>query len=585
VSWRRGLAWALLAGSGAGAGCGAGQTSPEEIFREESTPGSMARIEVFLRHKNPHKGTPVVVGATEDALIGVPLEGGSPWRFAHEIQTRPEVTGGVVVGIGGGEVFALKAATGALLWARPSGGMALLGAGDDGDMTAVTLKSVTGRRSVVLVMGRDGQVLRQLETEQSLGRPATLLGLTFIPWGDRHVTAFDVLLGREIGRLTIRRGMTHAVQDDGALFFGGRALLRLDEQLALWPADQLPRAEIHELQLVASPRMLPRLEDARPLFAGLPDRVRIYARPTRPGAPLGLLGGRYFLAYHQAIVARRSDGDFPVWARLLERPPVGGDVYRGGLALCDEKGHVLLLGENRGAVEATLELGAPVRSCVVHGAGLERSEGGSAGNSLPEQLAEVLRAPASALAPLQREVLGTLGRMGDAGTTQVLLDLAIDPRTPAIWIDDLYALIEGRHNGVEAMMEALRRPSRGEERPPPVAPLARALGALREHRAAASLLDHLESPATPAANRLALALALQELASAAELPRLRSRFEQLRRESSEPDQQAAVALARALLRLDGAAGHALVTRAAADPQTPAALRGELTALVAPGKKR
>jgi hypothetical protein len=46
-----------------------------------------------------------------------------------------------------------------------------------------------------------------------------------------------------------------------------------------------------------------------------------------------------------------------------------------------------------------------------------------------------------------------------------------------------------------------------------------------------------------------------------------------------------VALARALLRLDGAAGHALVSRAAADPQTPAALRADLTALVAPGKKR
>jgi hypothetical protein len=135
------------------------------------------------------------------------------------------------------------------------------------------------------------------------------------------------------------------------------------------------------------------------------------------------------------------------------------------------------------------------------------------------------------------------------------------------------------------MLNALRRPSRGEERPPPVAPLARALGTLRERRAAAPLLDHLESPATPAATRLALALALQELASAAELPRLRSRFDLLRRENSEPDQQAAVALARALLRLDGAAGHALVTRAAADPQTPAALRADLTALVAPGKKR
>jgi outer membrane protein assembly factor BamB len=539
----------------------------------------MVRIASFLRRTPAgREGTPVAVGVTGEGLVGVPLGGGSSWRFDHPLQQRPEVTGGVVVGLGGGELFALQAATGALLWTRPAAGMRLIGAGDDGDVTVVTLGSVSGRRNVALVVGRDGQVLRQIETEQTLGRPAALIGLVFLPWADRHVTAYDILLGQEVARLSLRRGLSSAVLDRGALFFGGASLVRLDEQVALWPADELPRAEIPELPLLPAPRLVPRLEDTQPLTAGLPDRVRAYARPTLPGEGLGLLGGRYFLGFHQVVVARRVDGDFPVWARVLPDPQIGGDTFRGGLALCDERGRVHLLGEERGALEATLELGQPVSACVVQGAGLEREESKRAVAPLPEQLAEVLREPSSALAPLQRELLGTLGRMGDAVTTQVILDLCSDPRTPAIWLSELHALVAGRRNGVGVMLGALQRRPGAGERPAPVASLARALRGLGERAAAPLLLDHLESPEIGAADRLVLAEALEELATAAELLRLQGDFERLRREAGEQDQRAALALARGLLRIDRGVGIKAVEKAAAAPDTAAPLRGELAAL-------
>ncbi|MCS6900998.1 MAG: hypothetical protein NZX77_14660 [Polyangiaceae bacterium] len=545
----------------------------------------MVRIASFLRRSPAYReGTPVAVGVIEGGLLGVSLEGGSPWRFEHPIQQRPEVTGSVVVGLGGGELFALRAATGTLLWTRPATGMRLIGAGDDGEMTVATLASVSRPRSMVLVVGRDGQVLRQLETERTLGRPAALLGLIFLPWSERHITAYDVLLGQEVARLSFRRGIFSALVDGGALFFGGSSLVRLDEQIALWPADELPRAEIPELPLLPSPRLVPRLEDARSLHAGYPDRVRAYARPTLPGENLGLVGGRYFLAYHQAILARRVDGDFPVWVRVLSDPTLGGDVYQGGLALCDQQGKVHLLGEARGFLEATLDLGQPVLSCVVQGAGLIREESQRHPDALPEQLAAVLRAPSSALVPLQRELLGMLGRMGDAVTTQVLIDLCMDPRTPVIWLEELHALVALRRNGVGAMLAALRRRPQGDERPPPVASLAQALRALGESSAAPLLLDHLESEMTSAWSRPALAEALEELASPRDLPRLHERFEVLRREDSESARLAALALARGLIRLGHSTGVKLVAKAAEAPDTTARLRREL-AMLAPKQRR
>lgn len=122
------------------------------------------------------EGTAVAVGATAEGLWGVPLGGGSFWEFLHPISSRPEVVGGVVVGVGGGEMFALRASTGAPLWTRPVGGLrAHRGRGRRG-ITVATLVSSVGQASTVLAVGRDGQVLRQLETDRRLGKPAVVRG-------------------------------------------------------------------------------------------------------------------------------------------------------------------------------------------------------------------------------------------------------------------------------------------------------------------------------------------------------------------------------------------------------------------------
>ena len=59
------------------------------------------------------RGADVVVGVAgnADKIVGMPLAGGAKWTFAHPLDARPIVAGSVVVGSGGGEVFALDALT------------------------------------------------------------------------------------------------------------------------------------------------------------------------------------------------------------------------------------------------------------------------------------------------------------------------------------------------------------------------------------------------------------------------------------------------------------------------------------------
>jgi tetratricopeptide (TPR) repeat protein len=550
-------------------GCAAGQTALGDIFREDRTPGPLTRVEAQLRPAaGQRESTPVAINATELGLRGVPLGGGSPWTFDHPLRSRPEISGAVVVGTGAGEVFALRASTGSLLWTRPSGDMELLGAGDDGDLTAVALRSAAGQRNAVLIVGRDGQVLRQLETDQSLGRPAMLQGFAFIPWAGRNVTAYDVLLGREVGRISLRQGATSVLFDQGNLYFADRKLVRFNEAL-LQGGEAVEQIEIPAQPLHPTPRMAPPAR-ARSLFSETEDRVRAYARPTPPGSPAGLRESRFYLTYHQVVIARRTDGDFPLWIRVMKNPSEGGDVYPGGLALCDGQGHVTLLNEENGGIEAELELGQAGQSCVVQAGGMERVASSVHHAPLAAQALEVLKESDGLLEPLQRELVAMLGRLGDAETTQVLLEGALDPGIQERWRGELEALLGRRQLNPEVALELLRRAvTLAPDRRASLGLLHRILRAQRERRALPLWLELLTQAGRSEQDREASKGALESLAEAQDTPWLLGKLEELRRE----DQQDAVeALARALRRVGGAAATRVLREAEDDPGTSAAAR-------------
>lgn len=159
------------------AACGGGQ-SRGQAFDPGWSNDEGAAVSAFQKSfRSPVPiGADVAVGVSgESTLVGIALSGGKSWVFEHALDGRPAVVGTVVVGLGAGELFALEARTGKLLWKRRAGGR-LRGAGDDGTTTVISIEPTTGLGSVVLAIGHEGQVVRQIEDAAAIGVPAVVDG-------------------------------------------------------------------------------------------------------------------------------------------------------------------------------------------------------------------------------------------------------------------------------------------------------------------------------------------------------------------------------------------------------------------------
>src|SRR5262249_2549652 len=86
----------------------------------------------------PRPSVDVVVSVSgKDKIIGTPLGQGAQWTTNHGLDARPVIAGDVVIVSGDGEVVALDVGSGKKLWTRPTGNIPLLGAGDDGAISAI----------------------------------------------------------------------------------------------------------------------------------------------------------------------------------------------------------------------------------------------------------------------------------------------------------------------------------------------------------------------------------------------------------------------------------------------------------------
>src|SRR5690606_13988361 len=69
---------------------------------------SITEVQVRVQRSPLPAGTPVAVGFTERGLVGIRLDGCSKWSYPTMLDARPIVTGELVVGSGGGRLFALE---------------------------------------------------------------------------------------------------------------------------------------------------------------------------------------------------------------------------------------------------------------------------------------------------------------------------------------------------------------------------------------------------------------------------------------------------------------------------------------------
>lgn len=563
--------------------CGGGQTHGSAFdpgwFNDDG-----AAVTAFQRSfKGPVLlGADVAVGVSGNStLVGIALSGRKPWSFEHALDGRPSVTGAVVVGLGAGELFALDARTGTLLWKRNAGGR-LRGAGDDGTTTVVSILPTTGLGSVVLAIDHEGQVVRQIEDAANIGIPAVADGYAFLPWQGQYVTIYDLHAGEEKARALFRSATSRAFANGGTLFFGENGVTRFDASIGLASTNKASSVKLPDRDLPGAPRWMRPGTDTPPLAAAAFDQVRLYARPTPSGAP-GVSGGRYAATYFRVAIGLDAASGSLAWAHAHDAEILGGAAYDGGFALCDGKGAVTFLDARSGRVTGHVDLGKPLTACVVQADAFTHSATGPT-PSLTEQIADVARLPDADLVPMQQVLLQELAKIDSPLATTTLIDLASSDRTAPALIEAARTALSARRTGADEMLAALSRRYdylAGVLRPPPVGPLADALAAMKDRRAAPVLAAHLGDPATPSDDVRRAAAALIELGGKSEIEPIRSFFARYRG-LGEPEvdgavQAAVVSCAAALIKIGA---RELVAGAATDPFTNVALRPRLAAILA-----
>ena len=565
--------------------CGGGQTRTD-LFSPEWTNDNGAAITVLqakLRGTHPPPGANIVlgIGGRSNLIIGQPLGSGAKWTYAHDLDARPFVTGNVVVGSGGGELFALDATTGKKLWARGTGGLPVYGAGDDGQTTVITLTRAGGAGSTLLAVARDGTVVRQVESDRALGIPAAMGGYAFIPWDDQYVSVVDIANGDEPARILLREKTSHAWTTGGALYFGEVGIYRFDERIGRAAQNQASHLSIAARELPGSPDLMNPPAERQTSTATARDRVHLYARPGSPDVSLKLDGDRFYATYFRFVMGLTAAGKL-AWVHTHPTSVIAGAAGAGSLTVCDEQGKVTVLGAGHGEILRELDLGQPVQSCIVQVDDMAPPAAQKPPSTLADDLSVALRDNDAQLVTAQRLFLRELAANTDESATKVLVDLASAPQTPPVLLADARAALATRQNGASYMEDALKKHYsflKDVLRAPPVGPMAQALAGMKDSAAAPLLVDHLFQPADTDDDVLQTAKSLAIIGGPAQLAPLKE-FLMMYHASAETDAMkgAVVSVGDSILRFGGKDGRTMVDRVIADPATVPEVTAKLQGL-------
>jgi outer membrane protein assembly factor BamB len=398
------------------------------------------------------------------------------------------------------------------------------------------------------------------------------------------VSALDLDSGKEIGRLLLREQVSHAVNVGGKLYFGELSLVRFDEKIGSAASGGATRVTLPTRELPGKPAWFDDGAKVEPAVATARERIRLYAMPEAGDASGNVFAATYFKV---AMGLGSKDGKLH-WVKTTPKDILGGAATAGGFALCTESGKVELVGNNGGDA-GSVDLGAPLLGCVVRGGSFDIS-GSKDPAPLAEQIAAAVKMPEAQMVVAQRFLLRELGAMQDPMVTKVLIDLAENARTPPMLLEDARQLLASRRNGADFMIAALAKHYdflSDVLRPPPVGPMADALAAMNDKRAAPLLARHLNDPANSPDDIQRAARALEKLATPAEVEDLKTFFALYRATADRPELvNAVLSVARALVHIGGEDAKALVRRAASDPLTHPDIKAGLAALVpaAPASK-
>ena len=578
---KRALRLALAGASTLLAGCGAANGYSGFSTNWQNDNGrSIANIEQRLRPLPLAANARVVVGVNDTGLVAVSLDGKAHWAHAGKPSSLPVIAGNLVIVGEADRIVALDASTGRKVWSIGNRGLGLRGAGNDGTSTALVLAD--SRKSLFLAVSSNGTALGSAQTETPLGVPAARGGVAFVPWSNQYVSALDMSSGDETGRLLAHEQVSRALNFGGHLYFGERGLVRLDEKIRFASTNQANHIGLPKLELPGHPGWLDSGFQNSTSDADARTKIRLYAAPAETltgGVTLG--AGTLAASYFRVLFGLDAKTGALTWVRSMPADIVGGAAAAAGFVVCDSAGKVWSL-DGAGSDAGSLDLGSKIRLCVTDTGAEPVAEAGAHG-SLAAQIGQALDQLQPDMAEAERYLVSELGKQSEPQVTKILIDLSSSPRISPELREEARRLLALRTNGSEYMLEALERHYdfvSGVLLPPPVGPLADALAASGETRAAPLLAKHLNDPANSADDVAHAARALVKLATKDEYEDLRTFFA-LYRATADDDAlvAAVVASAEALLRVGGEAGLSVIDRAAHDPLTQNDVRRALPDLL------
>jgi outer membrane protein assembly factor BamB len=562
--------------------CGGGQTRGNPLDSSWSDEDG-TELKNFVDSWKVVRRPPVVEAAIgvvdHETIIGRAMPNGERWIYTHQLESRPILTGTVVVGLGDGELFALDARTGVELWTRKALGR-LRGASDDGATTLVSMASLSVQRSIVLAVARDGEVRRQIYERAVIGAPTVLDSFAFLPYGDDLVLIFDLLEGSEAARVVSTMPVTRTFMVGEDLYFGERGVLRFDDQVVRARVGGGTYLELPDRELPGDPQWLLSGATTLPFTSTRRDSVRYYAQPKVTKSSTRI--DRYALSYFNIVVGLSAPEGTTRWAHVANSAFLGGAVGDQTLMLCDASGDVRWLDLETGSVLMRRSLDESVIACAVQSERTRPGDVPANPATLPEQLVEAIHARSEALVPAQLVLLDDLDDLKTLAATDALIRLA-QPRENDTADRDVVRkrsaeLLRGRRHGLEAMVEALYRGRLDL----PIQPMSEALTAARHETAARARAWRLQDPRWPPDELTAIAAALESLATRHERSLLAFFFTRVR--CTEPSlEEAIVSVARTLVRLGA---RSLVKKVVSEACDNAAMQERLgaTADVAAGRR-
>lgn len=565
--WLAPLACALTA-------CGA--QGPQLRLQSASPPPSGVSSVLgaaFAPPMTPAAAAPALaLGNDGTRLVGAPLDAVLRWHDVGRDITAAFLAPPIVVASEGKQLGARAAPTGGGFWSIPAPQGQLSSASDDGAATAVGLRLPARGESRVIVYDRKGVTLLQITSQERLGTPALLQGKLYLPWAQDALSVIDVKARSELTRIRLPARADHALSSARGelVLVGGLQFFPLRPgpvtAVAL-PARPLPGSPGSVLPYDVEPLLAPAVVGAPRLIA---DHARVLQR-----------SGHYLYVHDRVSLGLNLDGARLDWLHVAPQRVLGAAALASGFVLCDAAGTLYVLSDDGSLLDRIQLSPGKLQSCALR-PGLVRTPGAPPRSPGPliDQLGTALRLTDPALVELQRFLLNELAARPEPEATRLLLEIASASTTQLTLQSNAADLLALRKNGVEYMLKALGAdPGSGVQ--PPVRALADALAGLNVREATPLLVADLNDPTHSSETIAHVTKALEKLAGPGDYEPLRVFF-MLHRATADDQYwvEASVAAARTLLRIGGESGKAVVQLAVDDPLTVAAVRGELSRLLA-----